>query len=254
MIFGSCYQEIEGCLDADATNYNPEADEDCCCTYPVLKLDVLYTYDTVEFILNETFHHTIHDSFKLLEFGILLHDFNLGTNSGSIPIGDLNEFYVKEGADSTKKAFRDDFVVLRNKFNYDVGLLAVSDHYSSLMMNVGLTNEKNDILPSVLSSGHALKYLEDEGYWNLVDGYKTAFIEVLYGPNLADTLIWSSNHLDFQGQINVALDTIKVRGEDLTLGIDLDMKNWLGEVDFTSANQALTDQLRERLESAIKIR
>lgn len=32
----ACYENIEGCLDIEAVNFNPEADRNCCCEYPVV--------------------------------------------------------------------------------------------------------------------------------------------------------------------------------------------------------------------------
>ena len=37
LVIGGCYSDIEDCLDPTATNFNPEADEDCCCKYPQIK-------------------------------------------------------------------------------------------------------------------------------------------------------------------------------------------------------------------------
>lgn len=48
VLFQGCYQAVQGCLDAQATNYSVDADEPCpddCCTYPSIKLKIQHCYE-----------------------------------------------------------------------------------------------------------------------------------------------------------------------------------------------------------------
>lgn len=241
-----CYSEQEGCLDTKATNFDPEADKSCCCTYPTLKLDMLYKYDTLDFSIEQRYEHGIHDSFVVLDYGFIIRDFELQGSFDTLTIQDSTLFSIIQGNDTLERYLKDDLMLLGQKFNYTIGTMVETGIYSRLQANTGMEDVYHDIDPEELS-GHALSGLQDKGHWEPAIGYDEAFLDVAYGANLEDTLRWVSGTTGFDTEIIIDGYFEKNVGTDLTIPLSFDFKAWLFEIDFGQTH----DEVEKRLEEAI---
>ena len=253
--FCACYDQVEGCLDPEATNFNPEADDSCCCMYPELLLDVLYTYDSLEFFERNRYAHAVHDSIVVLDFGIIMKNFQLRSASQDYSITDSTEFWIADGMDSSRQFRSDDLILFGDRFNYVVGQLIPALTFESLSFTTGVGSELNDVLPNTLTS-HPLATLSQKGHWTEGQGFSDAFIHVAIGEDLQDTIYWTSGVNGFEAGMSLSGQFDKAIGSDLTIAMELDMKCLINDVDFLADPNVVTTELLNRFEheTCIKIR
>ncbi|MDX1684202.1 MAG: hypothetical protein R3275_03140 [Saprospiraceae bacterium] len=254
ILFG-CYDNQEACLDPEATNFDPEADKSCCCTYPQLKLDVVYQYDTLTFSENQSFEHDIHGQISVIDFGLIFHSFSLSDNIDTFPVTDTRSFWISEGTDSSMMMLTDDFILFGDRFNYTVGTFVPIGGFKQMIISTGLSDQQNRILPATLQN-HPLATLDQRGYWDSLSGYEEAFIKLAYGTDLGDTTLWTSGTSGFDSNVELDVEVTKVLGRDLEIELEFDLKCWLGEIDFTRPKNEITEALLESFASndCLKIR
>lgn len=250
-----CYNEVEDCLDPQATNFNPEADQACCCTYPDLRLDVLYTYDTLEFFERGMYAHSIHDSVVVLDFGIVFRKFSVSSGMTTYGITDSTRFWTGSDVDSSRQYLTDDLILFGDRFNYTIGELIPALTFERLSFVTGLDSDYNDVRPASLNN-HPLATLSDRGYWTEGEGFTDAFLQVAVGEDLQDTIRWSSGVEGFRTDGILTGVFEKVVGADLEVEIEFDMKCLIDDVDFLAPENEIGQALLLNFqhENCLKIR
>ncbi len=78
-IFSSCYQNVEGCLDTFATNFDVGADNECndCCVFPAVRLEIEAKNDTASYTISDTIINNLGHEFKILEAKFYLSGFTI---------------------------------------------------------------------------------------------------------------------------------------------------------------------------------
>lgn len=83
ILFSSCYEKKEGCLDIYATNFDAQADISCCCQYPKLELNYVHVLGTNNFSATDTVTNDLGQSFKITSFSYYLSGFVLKDKDGN---------------------------------------------------------------------------------------------------------------------------------------------------------------------------
>ncbi len=252
-VLNACYSDIEGCLDPVATNFNPDADDDCCCNYPQVDLSMIYLRDTFNFLFGDTMVHNVHDQFIVSDFKILMHEFGLDMSSGIQRVSDLETYYFKQGIDSIRMEYVDDFILMRNRFNYSIGTISEIGTISNVYFRAGLAEEAKTILPASLEEGSALKLLEMDGYWDQMEGYEVLILDVIYGTDLTTTKTITLSAEDFSMVGTVPINLEKPQSSNLTITLEFDIEKWLEDVNFELVDSELGEVLEEKLQEALKM-
>ena len=86
ILFSNCRETTEGCLDPEASNFDPSADETCCCEYPQFSIRFSYNNydtDTTAFGLNKVYNDDGNNPYFITTINLYLSDFDRKFSSRS---------------------------------------------------------------------------------------------------------------------------------------------------------------------------
>lgn len=236
-------------MDPSARNFNPEADEDCCCEYPDLKVEFTYSYDTLAFQENTRFVHDVHDSIKVLDFYMVLSDFTVTDVASNVyEIMDSTEFVIHQNGINVDTFIHDDLMLLGDAVSYTIGEFRINGIYQSLHFSTGMNDEWQRVIPDELS-GHVLSKLDDRGNYQDLVGYNATYIKVAYGSALGDTVSLRSPIDQLRVPAMVSFQITKLTSQDLIVLLDMDMKEFLNGVDFSQSSEMVFERLLTNFQS-----
>jgi hypothetical protein len=150
LLFSSCYQGTNGCLDITAANYDASADEDCeedetageCpCEYNTLEMNIDLVYDTLSYSLNDTIPLSDTDTLKVIEGHLVLSNFCLKNTSDKLIKTETNYDINGDGEDLEYN----DLIVYRfSSGSLSVGELKLKDTISEINFLCGIVDEINN--------------------------------------------------------------------------------------------------------------
>lgn len=158
LIVWSCNEKTEGCLDPEASNFDPSADLSCCCEYP--QLEVLFSYDNYgtdssAFGLNEVHNDVANNPYLVLELAIYLTDFELiKVDDSIVRVADTLHVNLRNG--NALELIDDILLVKPNTFQYEIGRMENSGNYKQLRFKVGLGNPASETNPNSVAAEHPL--------------------------------------------------------------------------------------------------
>ncbi len=233
MIMG-CDTKIEDCLDASATNFNPIADNNCCCTYPELQMQLsynLYSRDSSGFALNTTYNDDFGNPFQITNIPFYISQFQvIDANGNRTGVTDEVTLYLNDG---TTQTVEDNFnIVKTNTFRYSIGTFSATGDYTQIRFLVGLDATANQTVPDSMEATHPLAISSDSLYVSNTEGYIFTKAEVI-----TDTSTTTTTTYTVQGDANlveVILDapiTI-AKGVDTRYEINVDFLKLFEGVNF----------------------
>lgn len=228
----SCEAE-EGCLDADATNFSPAADKDCCCTYPGLSVRIFYVSGEESFSVDSTYFDGAGNAFRIVESPMILSNFQLDATDGSNLA--VEDTVIVEDVNGNALTLVDDFAVLeQNTFLYELGTFREFGSYEQLAFLLGLDAEANQTVPSSFPDEHPLATAEESLYLGNSEGYIFSQLSIVY--NNGDTLTVSISGNDQVVPVTLDLPVTVERGFDEELQLDLDLPSLLADTDLILDN------------------
>jgi hypothetical protein len=228
----SCNEEIEGCLNPEASNFDPSADVSCCCEYP--QFGVRFSYDnydvdTTVFSINTTYNDAIDSPYSVNDISIYLSDFELiKTNNSVIRTEDSIEIQLQNG---TVGSYIDDVIILKtNVFQYDIGTMQNSGNYQSLRFKVGLNNIFSQTNPDSVVTTSPLSVFND-----LHNGTEYIFSEIEMVKDTSNIFDVSTYQITQNAiQIELNYNYTITAGFDKTLKINADLKKIFETIDFNN--------------------
>ncbi len=227
LIVFSCAKPTEGCLDIRATNFNAAADENCCCTYPQVKLIVSHAADTLFQSPDSIYTNDLGQAYRLLSARFYLSDFIFYMRDvGAIEVADT---ILLTQADGSMTWVKNDVIqIQRSLSSYSIGTLVTSGKMDSISFQIGLLPAMTDKVPSDFPTKHPLNaplsglYVEGEGY----KGVATA-----HWPQSppGDTLRWTAvqpQRVTLATEVNVAI------GYNIEIPITINYLSWLAKEDI----------------------
>jgi hypothetical protein len=184
LLFSSCYEKEEGCLDIQAVNFDPGADLACedCCTYPSLSLRVEHRV-----IFDDTIVPFRYDSlysvepfpdvnFRVHRLRYLISGIRLLNTEGEGRVTDTVSVYVSQNpGDTTSLIAVNDFVLADRSF-LQAAQLGGWDGYGvfdRLEFIFGVDPALQYGIPSKMPSGHPLGTQAAEFNWEEGQGYRS---------------------------------------------------------------------------------
>lgn len=207
----ACQPKEEGCMDPLAENYNVIADQNCCCEYYQLNLNIQHFYGNDSTTLNpgQLYADAQQDSFSLVTARLFLSDIRLRSDAG--------DYKSVEGELSLRSEnVADDYLLTQTStFRYDVGKFTHFGRYDSLQLRLGLGNELLGMRPADFEEGHPLN---NNSLYQL-EAFRSGKIEVqLQNEDSTRTFFLPLN----ESRLRLAIEAQTVDGQDtqLPLGID----------------------------------
>gem|GEM_PF-403453 len=239
----ACYEPIEGCLEVEATNFDASADQNCCCEYPQLVLDVVQWFDSVQFVENAAYPAPLNNHiFRLKSVTFYLSDFQLVQNNTPYTVSDMVQLraFGPTGLDTINETLTDDFLLVRRQsFRNDLGDFRTNGTFEQARMRLGLTEQAGRVVPRLAPVGHPL-HTQADSLWHGPGGAGYIFFQVVLARDTAsatvpDTISFSRADLgDFfmQSQAPVRHAT----GYDFQLRLLAEYKNLLEGIDLTTGD------------------
>lgn len=240
LIFWSgCIEEVEGCLDNTASNFNPTADNACadCCDFPIINLKVAHrVMDSLPLIYNTPytyFYNIAGDSvvFNISKVKFYLSDFRLENDTKSVGVEDTITLTYQDG---TSQLVEDNFLLIsrdESSFNYQVGTFRSVGSYDRIRFKVGLDLPASNTNPETLSN-HPLAIQSDSFYvpelekyiFNRITYQRDTSINEVTSIDVADVVI--EVVLDYPLEIDL--------GFDIEIPLKIDYWEWLKGIIFAT--------------------
>jgi hypothetical protein len=155
--WSACLVPERGCLDIEATNYNVSADENCCCTYPSLVLNVSYLAGSVPFNPSIAYNDADGNAFFIRRLALYLSDFGLEKSGQVFKAKDTVLLYTgQDGALDSSLFIGNISLINRSAFSLKVGDFAEGGSFDKLHFLFGLPEEANNNLQNRYQRGHPL--------------------------------------------------------------------------------------------------
>lgn len=248
----SCYENVEGCLDPNSSNYDLTADIACedCCTYPNLSLNVAFFNDDTAYNRIDSITNDLGVDIVVKEVQTYFSKISVGTGSEEFGISEtLN--YIDPNGDEQQVI--DDIVLAKpSSFRYVLGSFAESNDYTQIKLSLGVP-EEIDLAQSIeVTSDHPLAIAGDSLY--LVDQnqyVKSWLILRQVGVHeTADTLQINTSGYDYTFE---NLNIEQERGSSLDINIKIDYSILINGIDYnTMSKEEIINQIGENLNSAVQ--
>jgi hypothetical protein len=245
VIFSSCYEPREGCLDVKANNFDPSADISCrqaCCTYPSLQWQCRHLVGPSNFSSDTAISDINGVPYRLVDCKILVSQVQLLDAVGNFySIADSVTLTL---SGNTLKLPDDMQIVGNSAFNYTFGSFQINQTFTGMRFTVGLPLNIAGSKPTDWPVGHPLALntlfdLDTEHYYQgslsfMPDTLLPDSIRTIYWGDAAEPVTIVYN---FVGPFTPAL------GFDSQVGITLKHENWLLGADVQGDSDAVLKDL-----------
>lgn len=230
----SCYERIDGCTEFNAINFNVQADDNCCCQYPLFNFQLQHRFgaDSVRFVLDSVYGLDNGIAFKLTQFEMLGNSFFLDEeDGGQIEVEDEIDFEGDRGSNCPCKD--DVFIINPASFSTSPGSIAKPGPYEAFGFSSGLRSEFDGLQPPDFPASHPLN---SASRFDTLDGQFYQLRATFVFPEINDTLFVNTTQFEmdffFENPIEIP------RGENSTHLLRINYKNWLEGLDFLPIPQS----------------
>lgn len=248
----SCYENVEGCLDPNSSNYDVTADIACedCCTYPTLSINLGNfnndtSYNNVDSIVNN-----LNQEFVIEDLQTYLSDFSV---SDGTEIYGISETINYTDASGNEQTISDDIIRTRpNQLKYTLGTFIESNDYSSIMLSLGVPEEIDNAQSIEITTDHPLAIAGDSLYIVSENQYVKSWVVLrqIGVHEVADTLQINTSKHEYLFE---DLEINQERGSSLDLNIKIDYAVLISDIDYNSMTKAeIIQQIGNNLSLAIQ--
>ena len=245
----ACYENQSGCLDLMASNFDVDADEDCCkdpddccCEYPDLILNVAHQLDSASLQIGQTYSNNLGQPYILIAVNFFLSDFGLHHNGEWYGIDDsiLIED-IKRPNDVTP--------VSRSSLRLTIGKFLPSLSFDEFRFLCGLSQAEADSSPSQFEDNHPLS--KTSNLWEEANGYRMFAVSMI-----RDTMTMDTVHLSIAASpaipFDLSIDETKSIGEDLNISLSINYNKWFDTLDLENDSvELLAEKIKEGIKSSI---
>lgn len=261
-MFSACFEAEKACLDVTATNFEPSADESCCCTYPFLNATILHRInDTLPLTLGQLYAQEQggSDSFALIDFAYYVSDFRLFKQSEVFYIQDTVVLGVLDGADTLSLPFRDDILAVQrnNQPLHVIDTFPYEGIFSDISFRIGLKDSLSAVLFNKVPSGHPLG-TDNRGLYDAgTNTYAGMWLRLdrVRSPSERDTieLRFAPSELPTDIRRLTSTQVEQTVGFDLTITIKVDYSIWMQDVDLDADASTIKDKILQNIEAGISV-
>ncbi len=246
----ACYENVEGCLDIKANNFDVTADAACsdCCNFPTLELNILHRISDAQ--LDTFYNFQLNDSLTLdsinyfivnnLEFYIS--ELQLLRSDGTVVgVEEEIELFNTSSVDTISNIVEDNFALVsrRNPRTNTIGTIVTDGNFTGIRFNLGLSETANTTDPNLVPTNHPLYFGGGNMYFNSDSGYVFNRIEFFEDKLLIDTIVTDTTLVKIGLSKN--LFTIKLdspfslpKGFNISITLRIDYREWFKLIDFNN--------------------
>ncbi len=242
IIFSSCEESVDGCLDRRAGNFDVTAVTGCddCCVFPIVSLDVNFVdQDTVSFSFNT--------KYEIGDDSVIVTDFILG----------FSEFYFYSGTEVYRtldtvpemQEIKDDFIAIEDASSKkSIGEAKFLVNLDSVSMRLGYDELQVRRIgdPEIITDGTKLSTMLGRLYVDSTDTYLQAKMALEIGD--------STRLLDFATIDNPILGFPEAQeliiGQAWSIDFNMDMTKVLQGIRETDTNEELLAKISNNISAA----
>jgi len=259
LVVAGCFEPVEACLDSNATNFDVYADDNCCCTYPTLNVNIIKHVNGEQFnsaaIVRDTFVNSLGQQYKIEAQSFYLSGMKMVYDNGSTSnVLDTLERPIPANATSDS-VIEDNFGLIRQtSASYSAGSIKENGSIVNVNFVVGLDDQVNMLVPSQLPSSHPLGSNNQSDHFVEGEGY--IFIRWVLKPigisNVEEINVRLSGE---EIAVNLSLDTPMevVPGSITQIPLIVDYGKWLEGIDFAADQSTIEAQIAQNTSAAFSI-
>lgn len=237
VLLSSCYENVEGCLDPNSSNYDVTSDIACddCCTYPTLSINVgIFNADT-SYNNVDTIDNNLGQEFVIEDLQTYLSGFSVSDGNENYGIAETLNYVDANG---NEQALIDDIILAKpNQIKYPLGTFIESNDYSSIMLTLGVPEEIDNASSLEIDSDHPLAIAGDSLYLASQNQYVKSWVVIrqIGVHEVADTLQINTSRHEY---LFDELELNQERGSSLDLNIKIDYAELISEIDYNTMTQS----------------
>ncbi len=243
LLLASC-NRVEGCLEADASNFDPSADKNCCCEYPKLTLQIYPVVGTTSFVKTDTLSDFSGNKYLIEDLHLYLSQFKMTAPNGvSTGVSDSLTLTLEDATGNSYEEKIEDGYVLWDSDNssYEVGTFRNFAEFSGLEFFVGVDSAINFIPPATFEEEHALYIQEPSMYEENDNSYLFIRAEVqIIGESVPR--VYKIYGEEAFKRIEVAYAITGNQSFDTQLELNADVGVMFNSVDFLTNNENIIHQ------------
>lgn len=238
-VFLGCEEPVEGCFDANAKNYDLDAEDPCadCCVYPSLRVDFeqkILRNDSLENVAlsNGRYLDGAGNTFSFESIQFYLSDIHLiSTTGASVNIDETVEFEADGQLITTS-----DNIVLVNPAVFgekNIGTVNAPGSYKGIELLLGVSSELNQADTLDFEDDHPLSPQIPNMYLGQDTGYIFNTLDLVIEPDL-DSIPLNITIATQPFEIPLALDkTFELdKGLNINLTLRVDYLKWFEGTDL----------------------
>lgn len=251
LLFANC-NRVEGCLEADASNFDPGADKNCCCEYPNLTLQVYPVVGPTNFTDTDTLYDSSGNPYLLPELQLYLSQFQMiEPNGEATGVSDSLAITLEDTAgNSYEEKVADSYILLdTDNTSYEVGTFLNFTEFSTLEFYVGVDSLINLTSPATFDEEHALYTQDPVMYDEDVSSYLFVRAEVqVIGES--EPRIYTIYGEDAFKKIEIPYAIVGHQSFDTPLELTADVEAMFDSIDFlANSDNFITEKIVENLDS-----
>jgi hypothetical protein len=231
----SCYEQKEGCLDVLASNFQLDADidccrknNDCCCNYPQLSLNLKHEIEGENLSRGQVYQTALGQPFFVVSIQFFISDIVLVEGEEEFGVDD---FISLKTANEGEVSVSDDITAISSQsFSYTIGQFKRAGTYQALRFKVGVDEPEKSVDPDQFNADHPLHSNQStlrDSLGNLLL-YDIAWIpdtvsmEIVHLQCLADQIL----------PVDLALTGSKAPGQSISIPLVIDYSQWLSNINI----------------------
>ena len=262
-LVSSCYEPEAGCLDANATNYDLDADDPCgdCCTYPKMLINFEHKIFRNDQLENINFGDSVYTdgaghSFSFNDIQFYISDVGIVDKQNNI-IG-VQETVSFVPAGETEAVTVSDNIQLVNPKSFrasTMGTFNASDEYEHILISIGVSPSLNQADTSSFDLDHPLAPQTPNMYSGVDESYIFTYIDLIIDP-LGEAIpktirvVGNQQFLPFSFQNAFFLD----KGLNLEIVFRINYLGWFSEIDLKNdSSEDIIQQLSANIPNSISL-
>lgn len=254
LLFSSCYEDVEGCLDVNATNYDLDADIICpddCCEYPELSIRFRHTYDGEPLSSDRFYIDGAGNQFRINQLRYYWSDVQLLTANGDSiePQSELQIGLVNSAGDTILEIVNNNLALVQfgRTAATSLGSFRTEETVSGLVLQSGVEENYQRAAPSTAPNNHPLAFQEGRLHYGLDTGYVQLKLEYdfIEGEDTTASVINTFSNqpifLDFGAPI------LLPRGFDVAVTVETDVAALLGNLNLGDDTSFLAEEIVGRI-------
>ncbi|GAA5221114.1 hypothetical protein [Membranihabitans marinus] len=239
--FTACEEYNEGCMDANATNYNFAYEKPCCCVYPRMIFQTPLRLDNANFSTSDTLYTDNDEGYLIGEINFIANEINLTRKDGSIaqPTDSLIDYLVDS----------DVMPVKITKINSNGANYLENDSIKQIDFTISSNTGLNQYQPADFPVDHVFRDSTLYDFTNNEWRYLYISLRPVGGSTIS--LSFTPSELDIPTTIQGSWG--KSKGNNLTLLFYLHIDELFKGISLSDPTSTLKAKIIENFPNALKI-